>query len=66
MELILDRRLAERRIFPAIDETFRDKERREASQQRRAGFGLELKKTFHSSNSVDLTEMLIDAMENYN
>jgi transcription termination factor Rho len=64
MELILDRKLAERRIFPAID-VKRSGTRREEKLLSREELDLiwNLRKLTHSSSSVELTEMLIDAME---
>lgn len=65
MELILDRKLAERRIFPAID-VKRSGTRREDKLLSKEELDLvwNLRRlTTQSSGSLDLTEMLIDAME---
>ena len=64
MELILDRKLAERRIFPAID-VKRSGTRREDKLLSKEELDLvwHLRRLTHSSSSVDLTEMLIDAMK---
>ena len=63
MELILDRKLSEKRIFPAID-IKRSGTRREEKLLTKEELDLiwNLRKITHSG-SVDLTEMLIDAME---
>ncbi len=65
MELILDRKLAERRVFPAID-VKRSGTRREDKLLSKEELDLvwNLRRlTTQSSGSLDLTEMLIDAME---
>lgn len=64
MELILDRRLAEKRVFPAID-VKRSGTRREEKLLTKEELDLiwNLRKLGQSSGSVDLTEMLIDAMK---
>ena len=63
MELILDRKLAERRIFPAID-VKRSGTRREEKLLSKEELDLvwNFRKVTHSTGSVEVTEMLIDAM----
>jgi len=64
MELILDRKLAERRVFPAID-VKRSGTRREDKLLTKEELDLvwNLRRLTQSSGSLDLTEMLIDAMK---
>lgn len=65
MELILDRKLSERRVFPAID-VKRSGTRREDKLLSKEELELvwNLRRlTTQSAGSLDLTEMLIDAME---
>jgi transcription termination factor Rho len=64
MELILDRRLAERRIFPAID-VKRSGTRREELLLSKEELDLmwSFRKVNANNNSADVTEMLIDAMK---
>lgn len=64
MELILDRKLAERRIFPAID-VKRSGTRREEKLLSKEELDLvwNFRKVTHSAGPVEVTEMLIDAMK---
>lgn len=64
MELILDRRLAERRIFPAID-VKRSGTRREELLLSKEQLELmwQFRKMTNSMSSVEVTEMLIDALQ---
>lgn len=64
MELILDRKLSEKRIFPAID-VKRSGTRREELLLSKEELGLvwNFRRTFASSGTSDVTEMLIEAME---
>ncbi|NLK00888.1 MAG: transcription termination factor Rho, partial [Clostridia bacterium] len=63
MELILDRRLAERRTFPAID-VKRSGTRREDNLLSKEELELlwNFRKVTHSSGVVEVSEMLIDSM----
>ena len=64
MELILDRKLAERRIFPAID-IKRSGTRREESLLSPEELELvwNFRRVTHSLGVVEVAEMLIDAMK---
>ncbi|MGI6678041.1 MAG: transcription termination factor Rho [Dehalobacterium sp.] len=64
MELVLDRRLAERRLFPAID-VKRSGTRREDLLLSKEELELmwHFRRISASMNSVEVTEMLIDAMD---
>ena len=64
MELILDRKLAERRIFPAID-VKRSGTRREEKLLSKEELELvwNFRNVTHNAGPVEVTEMLIDAMK---
>ncbi|MGI6685634.1 MAG: transcription termination factor Rho [Bacillota bacterium] len=64
MELVLDRKLAERRLFPAID-VKRSGTRREELLLTKEEIDLmwHFRKISASMNSIEVTEMLIDAMD---
>jgi transcription termination factor Rho len=64
MELVLDRKLSEKRIFPAID-VKRSGTRREELLLSKDELGLvwNFRRTFASYGTSDISEMLIDAMK---
>ncbi len=64
MELVLDRKLSEKRVFPAID-VRRSGTRREESLLSKEELELvwNFRKTFSSYGTSDVSEMLIDAMK---
>jgi transcription termination factor Rho len=64
MELVLDRKLAERRLFPAID-VKRSGTRREDLLLTKEEIELmwHFRRISASLNSIEVTEMLIDAMD---
>ena len=64
MELILDRKLAERRIFPAID-VKRSGTRKEELLLSKEELAVvwQFRKTFSNTDTAEVTEMLIDALQ---
>lgn len=64
MELILDRKLADRRIFPAID-IKRSGTRKEEMllSKEELSFIWQFRKNFNNSDTAETTEMLIDALK---